>query len=165
MITEARQLFRPEAVAYHERGEGPGSLVRHSGWLRFGFAMLLAAVAVGVFLLVEVRVAPSVTGAAQVDRDSGRLTVTIPGGPKGLRPGLAIVVATTSGPQRGQVASVATEPSSVGLSVSSGETSLVRVRLDRAVPPAMVVPGPAVVALPAERLAVVLVPALGGLLG
>lgn len=54
-----RSLFRAEAVAHHEAGLGPGSLVRHSAWVRWGYWIVLLAVVAAAAAAVLIRVTPT----------------------------------------------------------------------------------------------------------
>ena len=146
MTSEARSLFRPEAVAYHERGLGPGNLVRHSAWVGWVYWIALVAVALGALAGVEVRVSPTITGSIGAPVSPTVLAMTVEAG---TRPPIGSAV--TAGGTDGRVSAVSPGP-------LPGTFSL-RIELTR--PVIANPPDSGVVHLPSERLAVWLFSSLG----
>jgi hypothetical protein len=152
-------LFRREAVAYHEAGLGPGNLLRQPARTEWIYRLLLGAMAATVAMAITVRVPRSITGPARLDANRTELIVYVPAAASGdVRAGLAVSAATTAGEVRGQVAGAAE-------AVDEAGRLGVRIHLDPAAAPNASLEGRAVIHLPSERLAVIIVPALRWSLG
>ncbi len=152
-------LFRPEAVAYHEAGLGPGNLLRQPAWTGWSYRLLLGAMAATVALAVTVRVPRSITGPARLDANRSELIVYVPAAASGnVRAGLSASASSAVGELRGQVAGAA------GPVDEAGRLG-VRIHLDTTAAPNASLSGRAVIHLPSERLAGIIVPPLRWPLG
>jgi hypothetical protein len=153
-------LFRAEAVAYHERGLGPGNLLRHARWVPWAFWSMLLAVVAALAATVIIQVSPTLTGPLRLDPTTGRTTMLVSAsGHPGLDAGLAV---TTSDGRRGRVDDVQPAGST---NVLTGAEVLVDVGL---APPGRegdIAGTTATVHLPSQSLAVFVFPGLHRLLG
>ena len=150
MTSEARSLFRPEAVAYHERGLGPGNLVRHSVWVGRFYWIALVAVVLGALAGAEVRVSPTVIGSIGAPVSATVLRMTVEAG---TQPPIGSAV--TAGGSDGRVTAVSQGP-------LPGTFSL-RIELTRPITGRP--PDSGVVHLESERLAVFVFSSLRAPLG
>jgi hypothetical protein len=147
-----RSLFRPEAVAYHERGLGPGNLVRHAAWVGRAYWILLLGFAAAVAVAVAVRVSPSIQATVGSTLGNGDLVMTV-----GADDPPAVGSVATVGTEQGRVVRVGPGPVAGALSL--------QVHLDTPLPTGRRPPQQAVVQLPPERLAIILLPGLRHVLG
>ena len=143
MSAQANSLFRKEALTYHERGLGPGNLIRHTGWVRWGFWTLVFAVAGSVLAGVLINVSPTLDAPVSsfVSPTVVTMTVTSASEPP-------VGSAVTLGDDTGQVVAASN-------GVRTGTYAL-RVRLARPWAAGVPIPALATVRLPAQSLVVVL---------
>jgi ribulose 1,5-bisphosphate synthetase/thiazole synthase len=147
-------------VAYHERGLGPGNLLRHAAWVRWAFWALLVAVVGALVAAVIVHVSPTVTGPLRVDPVTGQTSVLVAAsGHSTLGPGLVVTIADG---RRGRVGEVQRANATDAL---GGAELIVQVSLEGPGRATFGTATTATIHLPRRRFAVFVFPGLRGLLG